>query len=58
MPLFNNNTVAMAQEYDDYYRIVLIANIQPRIKNMNVGLVHLRASLYLRWNSVNMLNLR
>ena len=33
---------AMAQEYDDIMEIVIIANIQQTIRNMNVEQVHLK----------------
>ena len=36
--------------------IVLIANIQQTIINMNVEQVHLKASLSVQWNSVSLLN--
>jgi hypothetical protein len=44
-PLFNNNNnnAAMAQGYYDDNSI--IAHIPPKIKNMNVEQVHLKASL-------------
>ena len=49
MPLLNNNNnIAMAQGYDQAMAIVIIANIQPKIRNMSVEQVHLKASLYVR----------
>ena len=44
MPLLNNNTVAMAQGYDKYRDMVIIANIQQTIRNMSVGQVHSKDS--------------
>ena len=49
MPLFSQQqnslfSNVMAQGYNNYYEIVLIANIQPMTKNMNVEQVLLKDS--------------
>ena len=48
MPFLNQNNIffnVMAQEYRTNMEIVIIANIQQTIRNMNVEQVHLKAFL-------------